>query len=324
MKQRTFAPRMPLPEFKKDAGGNVDTPEAKQQPSHEEVRPTAPPISSAGASPAQLATTKNIVAIPVDLIDQNPLAPREVYTAEMILERAEDLRNQGQHDAIHVIPNPERPGRYIICDGWTRVLSCKKHRVKDTLDAEIHEDMTIQEAAWFGYNQNEGRQQHCDLDRAFFYQKLIANGLTAQEVGERTNHSKAAMSYYVALAKLPAEILEIVRKNSTRISAQVGWNLYRVCEKKGEAKALALADRFLAEEQTVRWITQQVQAMLERSPSRKVNRPRKYLRFENGFFKERDNGFELSLDVAEDKREEFGRRLEELVRTVAVAETKAP
>ena len=151
---------------------------------------------------------RNLAMIEVHLIDPNPLAPREVYTPEMILQRAEDLRSQGQHDPIHVIPNPDAAGRFIICDGWTRVQACREHKVFGALLAEIHSNLGMQESAWFGYEQNEGRSQHCDLDRAMFYEKLIASGETPAEVARNAEISKTQLTFYRAYSKLPPDVTQ--------------------------------------------------------------------------------------------------------------------
>ena len=180
---------------------------------------------------------RNLTMIGVHLIDPNPLAPREVYTPEMILNRAEDLRAQGQHDPIHVIPNPDAAGRFIICDGWTRVQACREHKVFDTLLAEIHTELGMQESAWFGYEQNEGRSQHCDLDRAMFYEKLIAAGESQAEVARRAKVSKTMMSFYRAYAKLPEDVLEIVRLHPHKFGATEAYQLAKLHDKAGIRKA---------------------------------------------------------------------------------------
>ena len=57
----------------------------------------------------------------------------------------------------------------------------------DTLLAEIHEGLSLREAAWFGYEQNEGREQQSDYDRAMFHEKLLADGETAEELARRSD-----------------------------------------------------------------------------------------------------------------------------------------
>lgn len=317
-------------------------PDAPPPPPTKTVAPTAvvvapaaeAPVSEAteasqelrgvGAPPAQLqkvtspvATNgRNLSMIEVGLIDPNPLAPREVYTPQMILERADDLRNQGQHDPIHVIPNPAFPGRYIICDGWTRVQSCVEHRVLNELLAEIHFDLTLQEAAWFGYEQNEGRKQHCDLDRAMFYEKLIAKGQSPADIAKRAKLSKSLMSFYRSFGKLPEEILELARTNPDKFSATVAYQIHKVFEKCGVRRAIILASKFVEEEHPRTWLISQVQAFVNPS-AHKSSAPSKQVRYSNGFLKKRNNTFEVSISVAEDKQIEFEAALEALLETVA-------
>lgn len=265
----------------------------------------------------QIDSGRALRQISVLLIDPNPLAPREVYTSQMVLERAEDLRSQGQHDPIHVTPNPDAPGRYVICDGWTRVQACIEHKVLDSLLAEVHPDLSIKEAAWFGYEQNEGRQQHCDLDRAMFFAKQIGAGMAAAEVARRAKISKPMMSYFQAYTRLPDEVLEIIRNEPAKFGSLVAYNLARLNERCGLRKTVALAGKYAAEDQPVRWLVNQVQAYLNPG-EHKSSAPLKHVRYANGFYKQRGDGFEVQINVAPEKREQFALALEELLDTVAV------
>ena len=269
-----------------------------------------------------LEPVRNLQTIGIHLIDPNPLAPREIYTSEMILNRAEDLRAQGQHDPIHVIPNPDATGRFIICDGWTRVQACKQHKVFDALLAEVHTELSLQEAAWFGYQQNECRSQHCDLDRAMFYEKLIAEGETSAEIARRAKLSKSMMSFYRAFAKLPSEVIEVVRREPVKFSCRVVYPLAKLHEKLGMRKTLSLATKFADEDQPVRWLENQVQSYLH--PTKHATAaPQKHIRYSNGYYKQRGDGFEVSITVTADKREEFAEALEELLNTVVEAQATA-
>jgi ParB family chromosome partitioning protein len=269
-----------------------------------------------------LETGRNMRQIGIHLIDPNPLAPREVYTAAMILERAEDLRAQGQHDAIHVILNPNAPGRFIICDGWTRVQACREHKVFDSLLAEVHGELSLEESAWFGYEQNECRAQHCDLDRAMFYEKLIAAGETAAEISRRAKLSKTMMSFYRAYAKLPEDVLEIVRETPEKFGALVAYQLQKVSEKCGARKAVALAGRYAGEDQPVRWLTNQAQLLLNPT-AHAVPQQGKTIKYTNGVYKQRGDLFELVITVPAERREEFAKGLEQLLSIAAVREPEA-
>ncbi len=280
-------------------------------------------VISEGASPAVPAPMldssngRNLTMIGVHLIDPNPLAPREVYTPEMILNRAEDLRAQGQHDPIHVIPNPNAAGRFIICDGWTRVQACREHKVFEALLAEVHTELGLQESAWFGYEQNEGRSQHCDLDRAMFYEKLIAAGESPAEVARRAKVSKTMMSFYRAYSRLPEDVLEIIRLHPQKFGATEAYQLAKLHDKAGIRKAVSLANKYASEDQTQRWLTNQVQALLN-PIAHKAKTSGKTIRYANGIYKQRGDVFELVITVSADQREAFAQGLEDLLEMAAI------
>lgn len=287
------------------------------------LEPYAPPAADEAPTQEAQATAvdshsgRNLTMLGVHLIDPNPLAPREVYTPEMILNRAEDLRAQGQHDPIHVIPNPNATGRFIICDGWTRVQACREHKVFESLLAEIHTELGMQESAWFGYEQNEGRSQHCDLDRAMFYEKLIAAGEAPAEVARRAKVSKTMMSFYRAYAKLPEDVLEIVRLHPHKFGATEVYQLAKLHDKAGIRKAVALANKYASEDQTQRWLTNQVQALLN-PVAHKAKTSGKTIRYANGVYKQRGDVFELVITVSAEQREAFAQGLEELLELAAI------
>ncbi|MET1114443.1 MAG: ParB N-terminal domain-containing protein [Comamonas sp.] len=276
------------------------------------------PVATAG-----VAHERHLQQISLELIDANPLAPREVYTSEMILQRAENLRTQGQHDPIHVIPNPDAPGRFIICDGWTRVQACRQHKVFSSLLAEIHLDLTLEESAWFGYEQNECRQQHCDFDRAMFYEKLIVAGESASDIARRAKLSKTLMSFYRAYARLPEDLLELVRQHPDKFGANAAYQLLKVHEKCGQRRAVSLANKFAAEDQPLRWLSNQAQALLNPSGSKSAS-PSKQIKYSNGYYKQRGDVFEVSIAVPDDKRLAFATALENLLDTVAVVLVPEP
>jgi ParB family chromosome partitioning protein len=316
MKQRRLPPEVPTTSFRasteidKHIPESVDCQDVMDQPDPQTVTPELE-----GA-----AIQHDIRDIAVELIDENPFAPREVYTPQMILARAEELRSQGQHDNIHVIPHPENPKRFMIGDGWTRTRSCREHKVFPTLRAEVHHDLTPMEAAWFGYESNEGREQHCDLDRALFYDKQIRAGMSPAEVARRANLSKTMMTYFKAYSRLPEDILEIIRGHPEKFGSLVAYNLAKLFDKAGVRKAVSLAARYADEDQTVRWLIDQVQSILNPKERAPVVAPVKHIRFSNGYYKQSEKGFELSIDVPEEKRERFAAALESLVNSVAISE----
>ena len=262
------------------------------------------------------ASERKYRKIDISLIDPNPLAPREIYTAEMVRDRANALLTQGQHDPIHVIPNPDEPGRFIICDGWTRVQACRDHQVMRELLAEVHEDMSLEESAWFGYQQNEEREQHCDLDRAMFYEKLIGAGESATEVARKAGLSKQHMTSFRAYSKLPVDVLEIVRSDPKRFGANAAYQILKVYERVGVKQAVRLAAQFAEESRTYSWLVSQVHALAEPRHARNATASRQ-IRYTNGFYKQKGDAFEVSIVVSPEKRAKFALELESLLSSVA-------
>ena len=277
----------------------------------EEVK-TAPP----GLQQVHSTDQGSYTSIDPQLIDPNPFAPRQIYPDEVVLRRAEELRIE-QREAIHVIPNPDAQGRYIIADGWTRVLSCVKYAARPTLRAEIHLDLSVQEAAWFGYAQNEQREQHCDFDRAMFFEKLIAEGSPISDVIARSNISKTVMTMYRAFGKLPSEVIEIIKGKPQKFSYRAAYELGRISESAGARKTVAVALKFNDEDQPIRWLVNQTQAVLHPSPH-KVSGSLKHIRYSNGYYKQKGESFEMSVQVQPERMEQFSAALEALLDTVAI------
>ncbi|WP_126448245.1 ParB/RepB/Spo0J family partition protein [Sulfuricystis multivorans] len=303
-----------------------ELPDVGMVPEAEDARVPAPPVTQniiAATDQDTVVDGRFYRRINVELIDPNPLAPREIYTTQMILERAEDLRSQGQHDPIHVIPNPDVHGRFIISDGWTRVRACLDHKVMDSLLAEIHYDLTIKEAAWFGYEQNEGRKNQSDLDRAFFYKKMIDGGESATVVAKRQKLSKTMLSFYMAYTRLPEEILLVARENPKKFSASVAYQLYRLHEMAGIRKAVTLASRYAEEEHTYRWLLGQVEAHLNPTKHKQLSAT-KQVRYANGYYKQKGDTFEVSITVSPEQQVSFAEAMEKLLDTVAVQAAKDP
>jgi ParB family transcriptional regulator, chromosome partitioning protein len=247
--------------------------------------------------------------IEIELIDPNPLAPRSIYTAEMIQARANDLQAQGQHDPIHVTPNPEAPGRYIICDGWTRVQACRVHGTFKTLRAEIHPELKGVDSAIFGYQQNEGRKQHNDYDRAQFFEKLKASGLSAAEISRLTGIPENRLSMYKALARLPAIVLQQVQKAPERFGYNAGAQLARLCSADvpqsdpGVMRAAELAEAYSAGDRSFKWLKSHCDAFLTHKP-RVQSQAGMSLRYREGYLRGRGDTLqlELRLETAEQQQ----------------------
>lgn len=191
-----------------------------------------------------------------------------------------------------------------------RVRACREHKVLDRLLSEVHHDLSLEASAWFGYEQNEGRSQHTDLDRAMFYSKLIQAGETQTEIARRAKLSKTLMSFYLSYS-VASRGSDVIRQQPGKFSANVAYQLARLFEKSGVRRTLSLALQFSSEEHTIRWLTNQVQLVLTPTEA-KQSITAKTIRYSNGLYKQRGDQFDLTITVPTDQRESFAEALEKL------------
>lgn len=299
-----------------DLAAKAHQPSLSGRSSLPEFKPFTPEPVDASSDPVKTAADsgRDIRQIALELVDENPYAPREVYSQEVLRERADSLRANGQYEVIHVIPHPDKAGRFMIADGWTRVTACRVHKVLDALAAQVHHDLSPMQAAWLGYNQNESREQHCDLDRAFFFDKMYAQGQTQSEIAKKTGISQTQLSFYTAFRKLPEETLQIVRLNPSRFPAYIAQNLAKVARKVSEDKASSLASIFSSNGQSVNWMINQCSLLLEKEPrSALKQKVGKVFRYSNGVLRQKGLQFDLSIEIDEADQEEFNKALDQLL-----------
>lgn len=314
MKKRLLSPGIPLPPYQ----GGEETPYARARAQADEGarEHTNKHEQIVHGEYARPQPERDLRLISVDLIDPNPYAPRVVYTPEMILKIATGLREQGQNDAIHVIPNTEQAGRYIIADGWTRVQACRIHKVADHLWAQVHHGMTPMQAGVFGYRQNETRNSHTDYDRAMFFERLIESGMSPSEVADAYGITRQMIHLYRAFAKLPEELREVVRSHPQHFGPVAANELLKLANRAGVNRAVTTAMQFVEEDRSVRWLVSRVHALTE---ARKDKGPAlvKQVRYANGYFKQRGDRIELSIEVPPELRDEFAAEVEALLAKVA-------
>lgn len=276
--------------------------------------------------------------IPLNRIRQNRFAPRSVYTDAMLKERAESIRDEGQNDPIHVIPDPDFPGDFIIGDGWTRVQGCLKYGICDELLAEIHEDKDEREISLLGYDQNENRAGHCDYDRARFFNALLESGYLQTDIEARFKISQSRVSKLAAFLKLPEEALEVVKKYPQRVNYRIAGLLANVYNNTNAETTTVLTKRYcLTDGMTEKGFEMLCKKTVHDfkanpdsfgdtpSPSANAETQAKGRRqnrvvlqtFEGGKFVRRDGVYKLDLKVAPEKETEFQEAMKKLLEQFA-------
>lgn len=192
--------------------------------------------------------------IPVDLIDENPLPQRSVYLDEEIREIAASLRTNEQRDPIHVRPNPDKPGRYIICDGWTRVLATRKYGAElglpQVMEARIRNDMDDLQGCLHGYLQNEERNALADIDKGLLFHKLVhERKMSSRDVMAMFGiHQDAEMSFYTSFGKLTPDVIALISPYKDMFSKSFAYEVARIQKDHGEKASQVAAQLVVGRE----------------------------------------------------------------------------
>ena len=321
-KKVPFTPPMLLPTIgaghvatthqSQDADGFSD---GHENPSRHEGISVAPFQSADDA-----ATSGDVVyqAVWIDAfsIDENQHAPRQQYSDSTILDLAASIRDKGQRDAIHVIPNPKKPGRFIVGDGWTRVQAIRAKDLQGLrVKAVVHHDLNEVDVAWFGYWQNEERNEHTDFDRATFYNKLRAEGWTWEQISVKTGLPIGTLSVYGNYERLDPDVLDFVKRYPKKVTLNVVAQLVRMNAAKGLDATLSLCRAFIENDESIRWLRERVQVATEsRKPERKSSSVKFQRRYASGMFRQRTDGsIEVSGTIPQDKLEEFNAAMDRLL-----------
>lgn len=256
------------------------------------------------------------VEIEVSLLDPNPCPCRTIYPDEVVQNMANLLSSDGQRDPIHVMPNPLAPGRYLVCDGWTRALSCKVHKVLEKLWSCVHTDLTTAESSWFGFDQNEQRRAHFHVDRGLFFSRRIAEGDRPAHISERSGFTRPVVSQLLAFGKLDPKLLDKVKEYPAKFSyncASVLLKAQTSCELTPAymEDVLAICDEFGKEDRTFKWLSSnldrltKLQAQKHPAPAQTKPEPERTLRYPNGFVKIKGKQVDFQFQIGDGSVDDF-------------------
>src|SRR6202521_6456836 len=167
---------------------------------------------------AQAARGDSVVEIPLELIDENPyqtryFAPGEHVSDDLVAttlhELADSIRANGVIQPVSVRPGAE--GRYVLILGERRCRASKLAG-KETIPAIVRK-VSDQQAAEMTIVENLQRQDLNCLEQAHAFAQLSQGfGVAQDQIGQRTGCSRASISNYMRLLKLPASVQQFLRE----------------------------------------------------------------------------------------------------------------
>ena len=158
----------------------------------------------------QTKGTSNLSEIPLSLIDPNPNQPRREFDEETIGELAASIREVGIITPITLRQMTD--GRYQIIAGERRWRASQIAGLT-SIPAYIRtvEDQNVMEMALV---ENIQREDLNAIEIALAYQHLAdTTGMTQEKISERVGKSRTAITNYLRLLKLPAQIQMAVKNH---------------------------------------------------------------------------------------------------------------
>lgn len=147
--------------------------------------------------------SSNLNEIPVEQIEPNPNQPRREFDEEALQELASSIREIGIIQPVTLRQTSE--GRYQIIAGERRWRASQMAGLK-AIPAYIRtvEDENVMEMALV---ENIQREDLNAIEIALAYEHLAeTTGMTQEKISERVGKSRTAVTNYMRLLKLPAQV----------------------------------------------------------------------------------------------------------------------
>ena len=187
---------------------------AEHQPPHDssaEGGATTP--QEAQGAPGTRMTEHLLVNLAITEIDRNPYQTREVEPDDTLEELAASIQVNGIVQPIVVRPSEDGDGRYTLILGERRMHAAKKAG-KTHVPALVRK-VSAQQAAEMTIIENLQREDLSPLEQARAFRVLSTEfNLTQEEIGKRVGLSRASITNYMRLLKLPHEVMQLLAQKS--------------------------------------------------------------------------------------------------------------
>ena len=150
-----------------------------------------------------------VAEVAVDRIRPNPYQPRQEFNEEALDELAASIEQLGVIQPITVRALDD-DGQFEIISGERRLRAARRAGI-DRLPAFIRE-ATSEEMLEMALVENVQREELNPIEVALGYQRLMEEcGLTQEEVAEKVSKSRATVSNFLRLLRLPPRIQAALR-----------------------------------------------------------------------------------------------------------------
>jgi len=168
-----------------------------------------PKPTQAPERPEAREAVEEVLQVPVDQIDPNPLQSRTVFKAERLQELAQSIQANG---VIQPLVTRLRGGRYQLVAGERRWRASKLAGlakvpviVQELSDEQLLEVMLIE---------NIQREDLTPIEVAHAFERLVRDlGLSHEEIARRTGKERSTITNMLRLLRLPADLQQLLSEH---------------------------------------------------------------------------------------------------------------
>jgi ParB family chromosome partitioning protein len=213
--------------------------------------PTRAPQPTAAPEPAAQQTSS---AIPIDLIDPNPLQPRRTFQGERLAELAQSIRANG---IIQPLVLRRMGDRYQLVAGERRYRAAKLAEL--TSVPAVVQDIPDDRLLEITLIENIQREDLNPIETADAFRRLGQElNLSAEAIAERTGKDRSTITNFMRLLHLPADLQQLVAER--RLSAGHARCLLTLPDPELQRE---VAERAVAQGWSVRQMERTTQKMTE-------------------------------------------------------------
>lgn len=188
--------------------------------------------------------------IDISLVDESPFNARKFYDPDKIQKLAGSIKLDGQLiPAMAVV----RGDRYMLIGGHYRYKAIRMAGI-ETIDAMVYPEgsITDQDIYVYSFKENTDRSPQTPLDNAFAWKELLDDGVYASEteLSERIGVSMSNINKTLAILRLPAAVLDVVKENPDDFGLSMLYELEMYSRLASEVDAVKIAEKIQRKEIT--------------------------------------------------------------------------
>lgn len=163
----------------------------------------------------------HIRIIAIDKIIADPNQPRKLFDKVKLNNLRTTIEDIGLLNPVHVRPNPNGDGTFVLVSGERRIRSLRMLERKE-VSAFVLEGTEL-DAISFALVDNLNREDLTPMELAAALNELWKRGMTLEKIGRLIGLNKVTVSQIISLLMLPAELQLLV--DSGRVGRRFGSTL---------------------------------------------------------------------------------------------------